>query len=61
MNVSSVAGTRPYPGIGPFSLLKESRMNHYGKLLFRWIYWHMLLKGKELPISNEMSLAGKDF
>ncbi|MGB9746404.1 MAG: type III sulfide quinone reductase, selenoprotein subtype [Bacteroidales bacterium] len=52
-------GYYPFPGVGPFSLLKETRMNHYGKLIFRWIYWHLLLKGKEMPISNEMSMAGK--
>jgi sulfide:quinone oxidoreductase len=52
-------GYFPFPGIGPFSLLKESRLNHYGKLLFRWIYWHILLKGKEMPIETHMTMAGK--
>jgi len=52
-------GTFPLPGIGPFGLLKNTKMNHYGKLLFRWIYWHILLRGKELPIEAEMSMAGK--
>lgn len=52
-------GTFPFPGVGPFGLLKVNRMNHYGKLLFRWVYWHMLLKGKDLPIEPEMSMAGK--
>jgi sulfide:quinone oxidoreductase len=52
-------GTFPFPGLGPFGLLKVSRMNHYGKLLFRWIYWHILLKGKEMPIDAEMQMAGK--
>ena len=52
-------GHFPFPGIGPFGLLKETRMNHYGKLLFRWIYWHILLKGKEMPIPSEMYMAGK--
>ena len=52
-------GFFPFPGIGPFGLLKETRMNHYGKLLFRWIYWHVLLKGKEMPISAHMTMAGK--
>lgn len=52
-------GSFPFPGVGPFSLLKETRMNHYGKLLFRWIYWHILLKGKEMPIDSKMTLAGK--
>ena len=52
-------GSFPFPGIGPFGLLKVSRMNHYGKLIFRWIYWHILLKGKEMPIDSEMQMAGK--
>lgn len=52
-------GHFPFPGIGPFGLLKETRMNHYGKLIFRWIYWHILLKGKEMPIDSKMDLAGK--
>jgi sulfide:quinone oxidoreductase len=52
-------GFFPFPGIGPFGLLKETRMNHYGKLLFRWIYWHILLKGKEMPIPSHMTMAGK--
>jgi sulfide:quinone oxidoreductase len=52
-------GHFPFPGLGPFGLLKETRMNHYGKLLFRWIYWHILLKGKEMPIDTQMTMAGK--
>ena len=52
-------GTFPLPGIGPFDLLKNTKMNHYGKILFRWIYWHILLKGKELPIEADMTMAGK--
>jgi sulfide:quinone oxidoreductase len=52
-------GHFPLPGIGPFGLLKETRANHYGKLLFRWIYWHILLKGKEMPIDSKMTMAGK--
>ena len=52
-------GTFPLPGIGPFGLLQNTKMNHYGKVLFRWIYWHILLKGKALPIESEMTMAGK--
>ncbi len=52
-------GMFPFPGVGPFGLLKVTRTNHYGKLLFRWIYWHILLKGKEMPIDSEMQMAGK--
>lgn len=52
-------GTYPIPGIGPMKLLKESRINHWGKLAFKAIYWHMLLPGRRLPVSNHMSMAGK--
>ena len=57
-----VEGTFPFPGVGPLRLLKESRMNHMGKLAFRWIYWNMLLKGTHIPfVSATMSEAGKDY
>lgn len=58
-DVEPLPGKFPLPGIGPFSLLKESQINHYGKLMFRWIYWNMLLQGEELPIGPEMLMAGK--
>ncbi len=57
-----VEGTFPFPGVGPLRLLKESRMNHMGKLAFRWIYWNMLLKGTHLPfVSTTMQESGKHF
>jgi sulfide:quinone oxidoreductase len=52
-------GKYPLPGVGPFSLLEESEMNHWGKMMFRWIYWNILLKGKEMPVPALMSMAGK--
>lgn len=52
-------GAFPLPGVGPFTLLRESSINHYGKLMFRWVYWNLLLRGVELPIANEMLMAGK--
>ena len=52
-------GTFPLPGIGPFGLLKNTKINHYGKIMFRWMYWHILLKGKEMPIEADMTMAGK--
>lgn len=52
-------GKFPLPGVGPFSLLEETRMNHYGKMMFRWMYWNLLLKGAELPIESQMMMAGK--
>ncbi len=52
-------GRYPLPGVGPFTLLEESEMNHWGKLMFRWMYWNILLKGQTLPLAPTMSLAGK--
>ncbi len=57
-----VEGTFPFAGIGPLRLLKESRMNHMGKLAFRWIYWNVLLKGTHIPfVSATMSESGKQY
>lgn len=57
-----VEGEFPFPGVGPLRLMKESRMNHMGKLAFRWIYWNVLLKGTHIPfVSATMQEAGKHF
>ena len=57
-----VEGTFPFPGVGPLRLLKESRMNHMGKMAFRWIYWNMLLRGTHIPfVTAEMQESGKIF
>ena len=54
-------GVFPIKGIGPLPLLKESRLPHWGKHAFKWIYWNMLLKGRKVPfISPNMSKAGKN-
>ena len=58
-DIEPLPGKFPLPGLGPFSLLEESHVDHWGKLMFRWIYWHLLLKGKEIPIPVQMSMAGK--
>jgi sulfide:quinone oxidoreductase len=58
-DVEPLPGKYPLPGIGPFSLLQESEVNHWGKVMFRWMYWNILLKGKEMPITAQMSMAGK--
>jgi sulfide:quinone oxidoreductase len=52
-------GKYPVPGLGPFTLLEESRANHWGKLGFRWAYWHVLLPGRPMPVPALMSMAGK--
>ena len=58
-DVEPLPGKYPLPGIGPFSLLEETKMNHWGKMMFRWIYWNLLLKGAELPVEAQMNMAGK--
>ena len=43
----------PLPGhLGPFPLLRESRINHLGKLAFRPVYWNALLPGRPLPLPH---------
>jgi sulfide:quinone oxidoreductase len=45
-------GRFPSPAVGPFPLLRESAINHWAKLMFRWAYWHLLLPGR-LPFPSE--------
>jgi sulfide:quinone oxidoreductase len=57
--------TEPLPGHFPTSvglpLLKESRLNHLGKLMFQPLYWHSLLPGRDLPgVGSAMPVRGKD-
>ena len=60
-DVEPLPGRFPIPVIGPMSLLRESRLDHLGKLAFRWLYWHMLLPGRPIPlISAQLKMAGKD-
>jgi sulfide:quinone oxidoreductase len=54
-----LTGVYPLPMVGPFGLLAESRRNHWGKLAFRWMYWHLLLPGRPIPLPGHMSMAGK--
>ena len=58
--------TEPLPGrfpgahVGPLPLMRESRLNHLGKLMFQWMYWHVLLPGRDIPgLAPEMSMRGK--
>jgi sulfide:quinone oxidoreductase len=57
--------TEPLPGrfpgrAGPLPLLRESRINHLGKLMFQPLYWHALLPGRDLPgVTAEMHMTGK--
>ncbi len=58
-DIEPLPGKFPLPGIGPFSLLQETKANHWGKMMFRWVYWNLLLKGAEMPIEAQMNMAGK--
>jgi sulfide:quinone oxidoreductase len=53
-------GKFPFARVGPMGLLRVNRANHWGKLAFKWVYWHMLLTGKKIPVSNHMSMVGKE-
>ena len=57
--VEPLTGKYPFPGLGPFSLLGESYVNYWGKMMFKWVYFNMMLKGKELPLEPQMFMAGK--
>lgn len=52
-------GRFPVPGIGPFALLQESKLNHIGKLSFEWMYWNILMRGRKVPLAPTMTMAGK--
>ena len=57
--------TEPLPGHYPsrfgLPLLKESRINHLGKLMFQSFYWHGLLPGRDIPgIGADMPDRGKE-
>jgi sulfide:quinone oxidoreductase len=58
-DIEPLPGRFPTPA-GPLPLLRESRLNHLGKLMFQWVYWHVLLPGREIPgLGPAMPLAGK--
>ncbi|NWK56697.1 NAD(P)/FAD-dependent oxidoreductase [Verrucomicrobiaceae bacterium N1E253] len=60
-DLEPVPGKFPLPGIGPMSLLTETRLNHMGKMAFRWVYWNMLLPGHPIPmVGHRMTLTGKN-
>lgn len=59
-DVQPIPGTYPLPVVGPFSLLRESVFNHLGKLAFHPMYYHLMLKGIEVPLPNKFSMVGKE-
>jgi sulfide:quinone oxidoreductase len=62
-DIEPLPGDYPMPLLGPFSLLKESYINHMGKIVFDWVYWNMLLPGflPKVPfLPSQMTFVGKD-
>ncbi len=57
--IEPLPGKFPFPGLGPFDLLKESFGNYIGKMMFRWVYYDMMLKGSHLPLEPQFVMAGK--
>jgi sulfide:quinone oxidoreductase len=52
--------TGRFPGRLGLPLLRQSRLNHLGKLAFSWLYWHVLLPGRDIPaVRSQMPAAGK--
>jgi sulfide:quinone oxidoreductase len=59
-DLEPLPGRFPFAKLGPMPLLKPSRINHIGKAVFRWIYWHILLPGHPIPfVPAKMKVAGK--
>jgi len=59
-DIQPVPGKFPLPVVGPMTLLKETRLNHLGKLAFKPIYWQLLLPGRPIPlVGSQMSTRGK--
>ena len=56
----AAARALPAPRRRPVHACSRRRAtNHWGKLGFRWVYWNVLLPGRPLPVSAQMSMAGK--
>ncbi|GAP13330.1 uncharacterized NAD(FAD)-dependent dehydrogenase [Longilinea arvoryzae] len=59
-DVQPLPGKYPVPGVGPMTLLRESGLNHLGKLGFYYMYWDLMMKGIDVPLPSKFSIAGKD-
>ena len=57
--VEPLPGSYPLPILGPLRLLKVTRLNHWGKLAFRLIYWYLMLPARYLPVGRHFSMRGK--
>lgn len=57
-NTEPLLGEFPLPAVGPMSLLKETELNHMGKLMFKWVYFNLLLQGTWLG-PHSLMMEGK--
>lgn len=49
-----------FPGPVGLPLMQETHLNHLGKLMFQWLYWHTLLPGRDIPgVHSSMPMSGK--
>ena len=51
-------GRFPIPVVGPLGLLQDTEINHIAKLMFKWVYFNLLLKGTWLG-PHGLGMAGK--
>jgi sulfide:quinone oxidoreductase len=59
-DVEPLPGKFPFPVLGPLALLNESRLNHWGKLGFEWVYWNVLMHGRSVPtVPTQLTMRGK--
>ncbi len=59
-DIQPLPGKFPMPVIGPMTLLKETYLNHMGKLAFKHVYWNILLPALPIPmVGSQMSTLGK--
>ncbi|MBW1710425.1 MAG: NAD(P)/FAD-dependent oxidoreductase [Deltaproteobacteria bacterium] len=57
--VEPLEGKFPFPGFGPFDLLGDTHLNYWGKMMFKWVYWNLMMKGLDFPLEPQMTMAGK--
>ena len=57
--IEPLPGKFPLPGVGPFDLLGNSFSNYTAKMMFRWVYYNLMLKGSHLPLEPQFVMAGK--
>ncbi len=57
--IEPLPGKFPVPFLGPFSLLKNTTMNWKGKLWFEWLYWNVILSGRNTGFPPTLLMWGK--